>query len=266
MLTFAGQSDVGCREGENEDSIGWDEAQGIWLVADGMGGHVNGRMASGIVRERVLGAPETESVAERLLNAHRAIIDAAAQDASLTGMGSTVVVARIAGAAVEICWVGDSRAYRWRPGGLDRLSRDHSFVELLREHDHLSEEQVRADPRANLVTQTLGHGDPVPAVRSEALRQGDRILLCSDGLNDELSDDEIALILREESDAAAAVERLVDTAIEHGGKDNTSAVLIDFGNAGFAARLGPVLAKPWVPVAGGITLALLVVLLVSLLT
>lgn len=266
MLTFAGQTDVGQRGGENEDVIGWDEAQGIWMVADGMGGHVSGRTASGIVRERVLGAPEEEPIAERVLNAHRAIIDASEKDASLKGMGSTVVVARISGASIEICWVGDSRAYRWRPRGLDRLSRDHSFVELLREHDQLSEEQVRADPRANLVTQTLGHGDPLPAVRSETLRNGDRILLCSDGLNDELSDDEIALILSEESDAVTAVERLVGAAIEHGGKDNTSAVLIDFGKAGVTAKLETFLSSPWMPIAGGIALALIVVFLFSLLT
>lgn len=265
MLTFAGQTEVGNRDGENEDAIGWDASQGIWFVADGMGGHVNGRTASAIVRECLLKAPEAEPIADRVLDAHRAIIDAAERDESLTGMGSTVVVARISGSKVEICWVGDSRAYRWRPRGLDRLSRDHSFVELLREQNSLSEEQVRADPRANLVTQTLGHGDPVPARRSETLQNGDRILLCSDGLNDELSDDEIALILREERDAASAVARLITTAIEHGGRDNTSAVLVDFGRAGALARFFAGLSSPWVPVIIGTALALLVVLLFAML-
>jgi len=94
----------------------------------------------------------------------------------------------------------DSRAYLWRKRGLSQISRDHSFHELLRAQNILTEEQIRADPRGNLVTQTLGLGDPMPSITEVSLRYGDWILLCSDGLNGELEDSQIAAILASSDD------------------------------------------------------------------
>jgi len=113
---------------------------------------------------------------------------------------STIVVAKLADDLAEISWVGDSRAYLWRKRGLSQISRDHSFHELLRAQNILTEEQIRADPRGNLVTQTLGLGDPMPSITEVSLRYGDWILLCSDGLNGELEDSQIAAILASSDD------------------------------------------------------------------
>jgi protein phosphatase len=129
--------------------------------------------------------------------------------------------------------VGDSRAYLWRRNTLSRLTRDHSFVELLRERDDMSETQLRNHPNRNVVTQTLGLGDPNPSAVEIALRQDDRILLCSDGLNDELTDDEIAQVMRSHDAVADAARVLVKEALDHGGRDNVSVIVLAYhGEAG----------------------------------
>ena len=124
-------------------------------------------------------------------------------------MGSTVVAVRIEDRHAEIAWVGDSRAYLWRSDTLRQLSRDHSYLEVLREQENLSETQLRGHPNKNLVTQTLGIGTPEPSSITEPLRRGDWLLLCSDGLNDELEDAEIAQILRAHN-GAGCCRRCVD--------------------------------------------------------
>ncbi len=114
MLEFAGKTDVGVRGGENEDSIGWDVERKMWLVADGMGGHANGQVASDIARTSLLESDPDKSTAAQLVEAHEAIIAAADKDGQLSGMGTTVVLAKVIGQFAEISWVGDSRAYLWR--------------------------------------------------------------------------------------------------------------------------------------------------------
>jgi len=152
MLNFAAKTDVGARKGENEDSIGWSEEHKIWIVADGMGGHVSGKTASQIATSSMLDSEPDKDTETQVVEAHEAIVAAADKDQALSGMGSTIVVAKLADNSAEISWVGDSRAYLWRGRELSQISRDHSFVELLREQDLLTEEQIRADSRGNLVT------------------------------------------------------------------------------------------------------------------
>ena len=173
MLEYAAKTDVGSRGGENEDSMGWDLDRNIFLVADGMGGHVSGKTASTIAKRIVLEADSNLSTDTQLVNAHNAIRAAADEDSSLFGMGSTIVVAKVGQRDAEIAWVGDSRAYLWRKNELSQVTRDHSFVELLRAENVLSEEQIRADPRSNLVTQTLGLGEPIPSVEIVRLHSDD---------------------------------------------------------------------------------------------
>jgi serine/threonine protein phosphatase PrpC len=261
MLSFAAKTDVGTREGENEDSIGWDEQKRIWLVADGMGGHVSGRTASEIARKSMLDAAAEQSTEEQVVAAHEAIIAAADEDGALSGMGSTIVVAKVADNSAEISWVGDSRAYLWRRGVLKQVSRDHSFIELLRAQNMLTEEQIRADPRGNLVTQTLGHGEPSPSIIDVPLRYGDWILLCSDGLNGELQDIEIASILASSKTIQNAVDMLVDAAITHGGRDNTSVIIIESKNANGIGVLWQLLDPRWLPLVIGALMAILIALL-----
>ena len=260
MLEFAGKTDVGVRGGENEDSIGWDVERKMWLVADGMGGHASGQVASDIARTSLLESDPDKSTAAQLVEAHAAIIAVADKDGQLSGMGTTVVLAKVIGQSAEISWVGDSRAYLWRRQQLTPLTRDHSFLEVLRAQNVLTEEQLRADPRGNLVTQTLGLGDPRPSVEMTPLRFGDWILLCSDGLNDELEDTEIARILSANTNVHAAVDELIDAALHHGGRDNTSIIIIEFKGAKGRAVLWHIMGSQWLPLAIGSLLAVIFVL------
>lgn len=260
MIRFAAKTDVGIRGGENEDTIGWDEERMIWFVADGMGGHINGKVASELAKSTLLAADPDKSTDLQLLDAHRAIAAAAHNANALEGMGSTIVVAQIIGHSAEITWVGDSRAYLWRHGELRRLSRDHSFLEELRAQNLLSEEQIRADPRANLVTQTLGMGDPIPSITKTALQHGDRILLCSDGLNAELEDSEIADTLAANAplEVDAAVDDLIERALSSGGSDNTSVIIVEYRGGKTVTLIRRIISSPWFALFAGALLAALV--------
>lgn len=227
-VTFAGETHPGRARSDNEDVVGWKPEEGLYLVADGMGGHASGEVASAIVRDTLLAASDDQDLETSACNAHRAILSAADQDAASGGMGSTLVAVKIAGSSGHVVWVGDSRAYLWRRGSLSRITRDHSFIELLRERDGISESELRNHPNRNVVTQTLGLGDPKPSSVDIALKHGDVILLCSDGLNDELTDEEIAVVLRQHETPATAARQLVDDALDHGGRDNVSVVLVAY--------------------------------------
>jgi protein phosphatase len=230
VVQFASHSHAGRVHDDNEDSIGSDISHGLWLVADGMGGHASGEVASAIVRDTLLqqvDLPLTEAV----LAAHRAVAEHADSDAGrYRGMGSTVVALALHSGDAEVVWVGDSRAYLWRRDSLQRVSRDHSYVELLRESSAMTEAEVRVHPQRNLVTQTLGHGSPVPGSAHVELRPRDWLMLCSDGLNDELADEEIAALLRGSRAPADAVIQLVDAALAKGGRDNISVVIVAVSN------------------------------------
>ncbi len=238
-LAFAGDTHPGRARSNNEDVIGWDAARGLWLVADGMGGHASGEVASGIVRDTLLAQADDPASEEWISRAHRAVQDAARKDDALDGMGSTVVALKVSGRIGHVVWVGDSRAYLWRRDALRRLTRDHSFVEMLRERGDITESQVRNHPNRNIVTQTLGLGDPAPSVVDVGLKRGDRILLCSDGLNDELTDAEIAEIMREHAGLEEATRHLIERALDRGGRDNVSVVLVEYDghNEGIWGRL-----------------------------
>jgi protein phosphatase len=256
-MNYAGRTHPGRRGGQNEDAIGWDEAHRLWFVADGMGGHASGDVASRIVRETLLSSGETP-LDEAVKKAHEAVAAAAAANSAHENMGSTVVAARLNDKRGQIVWVGDSRAYLWRKKALQLVTRDHSFLELLREQEGLSEEQMRGHPNKNLVTQTLGIGAPEPSVSTLPLRKGDWVLLCSDGLNDELEDKEIAETLGGHSAPEAAAEALIAAALGKGGKDNISVVVVEYDGPNGVSFLQPLKQnlRQWLPIAAGILAAL----------
>jgi protein phosphatase len=261
MARFAAKTHTGRRPGANEDAIGWDTERQIWFVIDGMGGHVSGQVASQVVKSCILTSELRSKIDETLVQAHEAILQAATVEGELSGMGATAVVAEILNRSVEITWAGDSRAYLWRRGKLVQMSRDHSFVELLREQNLLSPEEIRNHPQGNLVTRTLGHGDPVPSVVRKSLHSGDWILLCSDGLNDELDDGEIAAVLGSSASVDEAVDRLVAKALAKGGRDNTSVVVVEYEGTRLGNTLVMLSGVPWIPVALGACLAILAAVL-----
>ena len=273
MPTFAADTHPGRVYDHNEDALALAPERGAFVIADGMGGHASGEVASRIAADAALAAIGNGGLSDALLAAHRAVTRAAAADASRAGMGSTIVAAEIADGHARIAWVGDSRGYLLRRGRLTRLTRDHSQMNLLLDRAEVDAADVSRHPQRHVIMQTLGHGEPQPAEVEARLRAGDRILLCSDGLTDELSDDDIAAILREKLPLRAAVARLIERALAKGGRDNVSIVLIECGRSDAAslyerallrmreARLGPM----WWPAIGGFGAALLAAIAVWIL-
>jgi len=223
------QTDAGPHK-ENEDSVGVDETLGLWLVADGMGGHSAGRQASSIARDTFIaqmraGSNQVESV----MCAHRAIANSEFAIEAPDGIGSTLVALQLLGSYADVVWVGDSRCYLWRDHVLDVVSHDHSVVQMLIDRGELTDATARGHPKRNLVTQVLGMAHPVPEQRRLPLKSGDWLLLCSDGLNDELEDHEISSLLKSNSkDIASVADALVESVVTRGGKDNVSAIVISF--------------------------------------
>lgn len=264
---FAGRTHPGRRGGPNEDAIGWDEASNFWFVADGMGGHASGDVASRVVKETLLGEGLTLPLVEAIRKAHESVAAAAKTNSAYDNMGSTIVATRIAERQAEIAWVGDSRAYLWRNGSLSPLTRDHSYIEVLRSQENLSEEQLRAHPNRNLVTRTLGIGTPEPSVAKLPLQRRDWLILCSDGLNDELEDGEIAAVLRMHRQPEAATDALIEAALAKGGRDNVSAVVVEYDGPdalGFFYAMSQKLRRTFpmmVSILGGVAAATMVAVL-----
>jgi protein phosphatase len=259
-MQFAARTDPGRREGDNEDSIGADEARALWLVADGMGGHASGRLASQIVCEKLLELAADRSLEDAVLGAHAAVQSAVQGHPELDGMGSTVVAAQIRDGVCHIVWVGDSRAYLWRGGSLIRLTRDHSMREMQAPNSVSPQENDRAASEDRRIFQALGRGDPQPSRVDLQLESGDRILLASDGLNGELADDEVAAVLGSSADPASAADALISAALAKGGRDNVSTIVVDVETLDHPhvddapARSGS--ASLWPAVLVGVALAL----------
>lgn len=257
---FSGRTHPGRREGPNEDVVGWDEASNFWFVADGMGGHASGDVASRVVKETLLGEGLTLPLVDAIRKAHETVAATAKTNTAYDNMGSTVVATRIGERKAEIAWVGDSRAYLWRDGSLSALTRDHSYLEVLRTQENLSEEQLRGHPNRNLVTRTLGIGAPEPSVATLALQRRDWLLLCSDGLNDELEDREIAEVLRTHTQPERATEALIEAALAKGGRDNVSALVVEYDGpsaSDFSSAMSQKL-RAMLPIIGGMAAATLV--------
>jgi serine/threonine protein phosphatase PrpC len=266
MTEFAALTHPGNRDGENQDSIGWDTQHQLWFVADGMGGHASGEVASRVVKETLLAQAPLVGVPAAVLLAHEAVCREAQQVDPTRGMGSTVVTAQILNRSAQIVWVGDSRAYLWRGGQLQRLTRDHSYLEMLRQEENLSETALRNQQGSNVVTQALGMGTPDPSQADVPLRHNDWIILCSDGVPVELRDSEIAQTLATQSSPKAAADALLATTMQHGGRDNISIIVIPYDGAsargtwsllpGFRGRV-----LEWTAVLAGMILAAAIALL-----
>lgn len=249
-LEASGATDVGMKRRLNEDVFVVDSDAGMFLVADGMGGHAAGEVASRVATDEILrafkegpnDADETwpahwdtdlsataNLIVDAIVAGHHRVTMAMNNDADLKGMGTTVVVAvHLPGdAKIVICHVGDSRAYRYRRGGLSLLTNDHSWVHEQVEAGFLTEEAARTHPLKNVVTQALGgNSEPRVDVLEVAIDQDDTYLLCSDGLNSMLTDDEIAAVLETGGTLDETCQRLISEANERGGNDNISVVLI----------------------------------------
>ncbi len=230
MIEFGHSTHVGLRREHNEDTYYADAELGLWLVADGMGGHEHGEVASAIARDAVVREISAgAALAEAVQRADEEIIQHSARKAEALPMGTTIAAVRLHGNDYEICWVGDSRVYLWN-GELKQLSRDHSYVQELIQQGAITHEQARTHPHRNVVTQALGVTDP-QSLRVETIRgnlqPGMQVLLCSDGLTEEVDDANIASVLaRQDLSAQECVDHLILAALEGGGSDNVTVILI----------------------------------------
>ena len=233
-LKWGASTDVGMVRQQNEDSYLAEE--NLYVVADGMGGHNAGEVASALAVTTLkagarTGIDSVERFRELVQQANTAIYTASLDDSTQSGMGTTLTALSIVAGEeprVLVANVGDARTYMWRNNALTRLSVDHSYVQELVNEGIITPEEARVHPRRNIVTRALGIDRSVVVdVFSHLVRTGDRIVLCSDGLVDEVSDADIAVVLGQHSDPQDTAEALVMVANTAGGRDNTTVIVID---------------------------------------
>ena len=239
-----GLTDAGTTRDHNEDIFAICEDIGMYLVSDGMGGAQAGEVASSLVAKALpvelaaqlteVGSPAELKTSESLrrsieaLNKH--MFEQASQVDEVRGMGATVVVCLIREGIATLAHMGDSRAYLMRAGALERLTEDHALVDTLLKMGQINKEEARKHPAQHVITRYVGmEGNVGPDVGQLQLEDGDRLLLCSDGLTNMVSDRRIAEVLWTELDLAAACDRLVHAANDAGGADNITVLILQYG-------------------------------------
>lgn len=230
LTTFGSRTDIGCVRDHNEDSL--IVAPPLYVVADGMGGHAAGEVASeiavGVLEQQAPPHPDSEQLERAVEEANREVILAQHDGRGREGMGTTVTAAMLEGERLVIAQVGDSRAYLLHHGHLQQLTRDHSLMADMIEAGQLTPEEARFHPNRSVITRALG-SDPLmrPDIFEINVEAGDRLLLCSDGLSGMLRDPEIESTLRRVRDPQRCASQLVNEAIAAGGHDNVTVIVVD---------------------------------------
>jgi protein phosphatase len=230
--TSAAATDVGGKRKINEDSLLARPEVGLWVVADGMGGHAAGDVASNAVVhplqaiERPAALPDfVDAVEEALMTVNQQLRDYARDELGGRTVGSTVVSLILSQRTGVCLWAGDSRLYRLRQGQLTRLSRDHSAVQEMVESGAITQAEADRHPKSNVITRAVGGGEALLVDAAVfAPQAGDTYLLCSDGLYNEVDEDSIRRKMALDQDEAT--KRLIDEALHNGGRDNISLVII----------------------------------------
>ena len=229
-LAIGHDSHVGNVRDHNEDCYFVDAENGFCVLADGMGGHDGGDIASKIVVESVstdirVGIP----LPEALISAHQEVIEAVEDGRGREGMGSTAIAIKINTDKFEIAWVGDSRVYLWDGKDLSQLTKDHSLVQKLVDEGTITEEEAIVHPHRNFVTQAIGmpqlYKMEIGRIQG-SVKPGYVFLLCSDGLTNEVSQKEISKVLGLDLNIQQKTELLIQKALENGGSDNVTVVLL----------------------------------------
>jgi len=248
-IRYAAKTDQGLKRNHNEDYFCLIEEEQLFLVADGMGGHACGevasKMAAEVIREFFARTRDDDvtwpykmdhslsvlenrlSVAIRLAN--KKIHESASKDVRFNGMGTTIVIGQIADERFYVAHVGDSRCYRIRQGQVKQITRDHSLLEDYKEaRPGMSDEEQRKFPHKNVITRALGMRDTVQVdITSEEICDGDIFLLCSDGLSGMVPDAALAEIVKPGEDLDATVNKLVSAANAAGGTDNITVLVLE---------------------------------------
>ena len=258
-----GMSDVGRKRKHNEDNMAFDPEEGLFVVADGMGGHAAGEVASKItvetIGEFIASTRQKEEatwpfkynhslhfnsnrLAVAIEKANERVMAAVAAQPWLKGMGTTVVAGLLNEKILALAHVGDSRAYLYRGGQLSRLTDDHSWVHEQVAAGILTEDEAKTHPLKNVVTRALGGGPSVaPDLQELAFSAGDLYIFCSDGLTTMMADEEIAETVAAEADPEKLCQKLIEEANERGGVDNITVVVV---------RIPEAQTPPEVPAAG----------------
>ena len=250
-LSSAGRTHVGMKRTHNEDSLRLFREENLFIVADGMGGHASGEVASQMSVETLaeffrstaeddeITWPyklekgrkyEENRVVTGIKLSNRRIFECAARDAKLKGMGTTLVVTFFVNDTAYIGHVGDSRVYRYRDGKLFQITEDHSLLNDYIKMRQLTPEEIEAFPHKNVIVRALGMKETVQVdIASEVPQKGDLYLLCSDGLSGMITDADMEIILAEEADDLdKSCEALIDAANQNGGTDNITVILVRF--------------------------------------
>lgn len=240
-FTVCADSDVGRVRTGNEDSFY--AGQTVIAVADGMGGHAGGEIAS----SRALGPIErlegrtypsadgaSSALAEAIAEANRLVLDHGEANPELSGMGTTLTAAMVREGRLHVAHVGDSRAYLLRGGELTQLTSDHTLVEQMVRDGQISRDEAAVHPHRSVLTRAIGveRAIEVDTLAPLPLQPGDQVLLCSDGLTGPVDEDELVRVLSEHRDGDAAVRGLIDAANAAGGPDNITVVLLRVGHDG----------------------------------
>jgi protein phosphatase len=235
-LAAIGTTDVGLKRRHNEDAFLVMPEAGLFAVADGLGGHASGEVASRMAVDHLAGCfvglegSSQERLRAAFRSANLAVLALGSADARLSGMGTTLVAGHFAeGGPLAVAHVGDSRAYLFREGRLSRLTEDHSLLQDFINRSNPTLEEIDAFPHKNVIVRALGMRDAVEVdVGLVEVREGDLVLLCCDGLFGMLPDQQMAEILRlEGGEILRANQLLVDAANQAGGSDNVTSVLIE---------------------------------------
>jgi len=246
-ISILGLTDTGMVRKKNEDSIGFDSALGLVVLADGMGGHRGGEVASGLTVDTVISAvqqnlptiepgqidPDSGFSLESLCiqgaieSANQVVYKTAEANPDHRGMGTTVVVLQFYNNTLSLAHIGDSRCYRMRNNKLDQLTRDHSLLQELIDRGFYTTEEAKNSMNKNLVTRALGIDPVVTAdIQEDIAMKNDIYMLCSDGLTDFVEDEYIYLTIKRFSDnLEEAAKQLITKANQNGGKDNISVML-----------------------------------------
>lgn len=258
----SGLSDVGLQREGNEDAFSIQSSLGLYLVADGMGGHLAGEVASrvavdiigksfrrwletNIPEDELFGTPDASLgrlgnyVLSSIRLANRIVFEMAAHYEQYNGMGTTIVLLVVSPGLIVAANVGDSRLYMVRDGRIERMSKDHTIVSEHVEMGVMSEEEAAKSPLRHILTRNLGSSDTVEPEVFEIVPSGrDRFILCTDGLTDLANDEEILEITQAENDPELLCRGLVDLALQRGGHDNTTVVSVFLENGGRRPRRG----------------------------
>ena len=237
FISWGARSDVGLVRGHNEDSFLLRAP--LFMVSDGMGGHAAGEVASSIavetVGEQAPGTADDVLLGAAVESANMSVIEASEQGIGKPGMGCTATAVLIEGNRMAVAHVGDSRAYVLRQGTLVRITHDHSYVEELVDSGQITADEARTHPSRSIITRALGSDPDMYADHfSLEVNDGDRVILCSDGLSSMISDAEIESLAVSSATPQQAADNLVAAALTAGGSDNVTVVVVDVLNDGLA--------------------------------